>query len=246
MGVRSDGFKDRVMGRITEDSDGGEDSDDAANPVSPFVDTDQGGKNISAQEGPEEVTPVGPGRDDLGNELKPFTCRKCGVLDHAPEAMIEIQNRWGVLCLPCKAPWRYKWRRDPETGAVFLFPTPGGGKPRSRLGEPERAHLESKASEMLDLTLRRDFLRSTILKMQLELSHLEPRLASLVLNEVPLAQVAVETIEHDPKLEQKQLAADLAHDICLAIKTVHKKHEIAAKTGQRTGQRTGQGSQGRR
>ena len=135
-------FKDRVMGAI---GNGGEavDGDDAENPISPFAGTDHAGEHI----GPQELTAVGPGHDDIGNELKPFTCRQCGVLDHAPESMIEIQNRWGVLCLPCRAPWRFKWKRDPDTGDKFLMPTPGGGKPRTRLGEPERRELELHGDE---------------------------------------------------------------------------------------------------
>lgn len=208
-------FTDRVMGNIMG---GGDDGDNEENPVSPFAGTAQGGQHV----GPQEMTPVGPGKDDQGYELKKYECRKCGVIDHAPEYMIEIQNRWGVLCLPCKAPWRYTWKRDPDTGERFLMPTPGGGKPRSRLGEPERRELELRATELLDKKLRREYLRETILKMQAELSEIEPRIVELQTKEIPTAQRALSGIENDPKLEMRQKAADIAHDINLFMSKLAK------------------------
>lgn len=213
---------------------------------SPFVGTDKRDENssdftariladIMAQD-PKNVqmqsAPKG-GVDQFGQDLKWFKCRRCGTEDHIDPYMYEIMNRHGVLCLPCHVPHLYGWKLDRETGEKYLFPKPAGQKPRSRLGENERRELQNKVSELIDLKIRRDYIVETMLKLQKELTDVEPRIADLTSTVIPEATVALERIETDPMLEKKQESADILHDLgstLLAMaKLKAKKAQLAAK-----------------
>jgi len=176
-------------------------------------------------DGPEERQPAPAGVDELGYALVPFTCKKCQTLDHVNPHLFEIYQRRGILCLPCQAPHLWKWKRD-DDGNRFLYPDPRGKKPRKRLGEDERRELETRGTELIDRQLRREYLRETILKLQAELSEIEPRIVELTLEVVPTAQAKLVEIETDPQLVVRQKAADVAHEIgllCASMRNDRKK-----------------------
>lgn len=218
-------FTSKVMSEIMgDDGTGDEDA-----PISPYVGTANAGRAI----GPEEIQPTPPGKDEVGYELVPYVCWKCNVADHMSPHVAEAYQRHRVLCLPCQAPHRWKWKTNPDTGERFLYPDPRGRQPRKRLGEDERQTLERRATELLDLQLRRDFLRETILKMQAELSDIEPRIVALTVKELPAAQDALVAIETDPQLAIKQKAADVAHEIGLVCQQIRKEAKKQRKVIQR-------------
>lgn len=226
-------FTDRVMGALNDDDGDKERAERAALPHGTERMRQEGmGEGVGEHgideigEGPEELQPCrAGGKDDWNFDLVPYKCHRCGVLDHVNPHLADIYQRRGILCLPCQSPHLFKWKRDVEDGTRYLFPDPRGKKPPSRLGEPERRALENRATEMVDLKLRRDYLHETILKMQDELSNIEPRIAALVLDGVPRAQAALLAIETDPKLAKRQEAADLAHEIALLTAALSKKNK---------------------
>lgn len=179
---------------------------------------------IAKQEaGPQIMSPTpAGGQDEVGNELVPYDCHKCGIRDHISPYLKETYDRRRILCLPCREPHRWKWHRDAETGERFLKPLAGNKQRAAQLGELERRLLETQVNTLIDRKLRRDFLVDTILKHQLELSEIEPQIVKLRTELIPQSQEALTRIETDPELDTKQYAADVAHQITLLMRKMAK------------------------
>lgn len=187
-------------------------------------------ERIVSEDGRQEFVPRGPGQDELGYELVPFTCAKCGVLDHVNPLLAEIYDRRRLWCLPCQDPHLWKWRSDPDTGERFLYPDPRGKRPASRLGEAERRELELRHGELLDLQDRRAYLERCVATMQAELATILPRIEDLREHQVPAAMAALEAIETDPQRELKQRAADLERDFNSAVRRYHEERKKLVRT----------------
>lgn len=154
-----------------------------------------------------------PLSDENGFALLEYDCWRCQRSGWASEPVVDLYRAADLrlLCLPCHAPERWKWRVD-EQGREYLQPLPRPRTTTKRYGDAEAQELEMRHAELFDRLERRATLRDVLANVTDELSRVDTRIASLEAL-LPTLQSKVSAIQTDPHLDARRRADALRAQI---------------------------------